>query len=72
MQGLVAKEFMKKEEKKMTTDRHSRGSERSHSRGYKKEDAKANGMRISQEKINKEVVELKEKLNALRRMLEES
>ncbi len=63
---------MKKEEKEMTPDSHSRGSERSHNRVYKKEDAKANGMRISQEEIDKEVAELKEQLNTLRRMLEES
>jgi len=56
----------------MTIDSHSRGSERSHSRRYEKKDAKANGKKMSQEEIDKEVVELKEQLNALRRMLEES
>jgi len=57
----------------MTIDGHSKGSERSHSKKkMKKEDAKANGTRMSQEEIDKEVTELKEKLDALRRMLEES
>ena len=43
-------ELMKKEEKKMTTDSHNRGLERSHIRRKKrKEDAKANGKRMSQE-----------------------
>ena len=72
LQRLVAKELMKKEEKKMTIDSHSRGSERSHNRGYEKKDAKVNGIRMSQEEIDKEVTELKEQLNALRIMLEES
>ena len=56
----------------MTTDSHSKGLERIHNRGYKKRDAKANGKRTSQEEIDKEAVELKEQLNELRRMLEES
>jgi hypothetical protein len=69
----MSEELMKKEEKKMTTDSHSRGSERSHNRrNMKKEDAKANGKRMSQEEIDKEIAELKEQLNALRRILEES
>ena len=52
---------------------HNKGSERSHSRRkMKKEDAKENGKRMSQEEIDKEIVELKEQLSALRRMLEES
>ena len=72
MQRLVAKELMKIEEKKMTTDSHNRGSERSHKRRYGKKDAKANAKKISKEEIDKEVVELKEQLNALRRILEES
>lgn len=49
---------MKKEEKKMTIDSHSRGSERSHSRRYEKNDVKANGNKMSQEEIDKEVAEL--------------
>ena len=72
MQRIVAKELMKKEEKKMTIDSHSRGSERSHNRGYEKEDAKADGKRMSQEEIDKEIAELKEQLDALRRILEEN
>ena len=64
---------MKKEEKKMTTDIHSRGSERRHSRRkMKKEDAKANGKRMSQEEIDKEIAELKEQLNVLRMILEKT
>ena len=59
MQRLVAKELMKKEEKKMTTDSHSKGSERSHNRGYEKMDAKENGKRMSQEEIDEEITELK-------------
>ena len=52
---------MKKEEKKMATDSHSKGLERSHNRRkMKKEDAKANGKRMSQEEIEKEITELKE------------
>ncbi len=62
--------------KKMTTDSHNRGnrgSEEDHSRRkVNKEDAKANGKRMSQEKIDKEIVELKEQLDALRRIIEES
>jgi len=56
----------------MATDSHSRGSKKSHNRGYKKEDSKTNGKKMSQEEIDKEVTELKEQLNALRRILEES
>lgn len=68
----MSEKLMKEEEKKMTTDSHSRGSERSHNkRKIKKEDAKTNGMRMSQEEIDKEIKELKEQLDALRRILEE-
>lgn len=64
---------MKIEKKKMATDSHSRGSEEDpNRRKMKKEDAKANGKRMSQEKIDKEIAELKEQLDALRRILEES
>ena len=49
------KELMEREEQKMTTDSHSRSSQRSHSR---REDAKANGMRISQEEFDREKVEI--------------
>ena len=60
-------------EEKMTTDSHSRGSEEDHNRRkVKKEDAKENGKRMSQEELDKEIVEMKEQLNALRRILEES
>ena len=61
---------MKKEEKKMTTDSYNRGSKRSHNRRkMKKEDTKANGKRMSQEEIDKDIVELKEQLDELRRIL---
>ena len=57
----------------MTTDSHSRGLERSHSRRkMRKEDVKEDGKRLSQEEIDKEIAKLKEKLGALRRILEES
>jgi len=38
----------------------------------KKEDAKENGKRMSQEEIDKEIVEMKEQLNVLRMILEEN
>jgi len=64
---------MKREEKKTATDSHNRGSEEDHSRRkIKKVDAKANGKRMSQEGIDKEITELKQQLDALRRVLEES
>jgi len=64
---------MKIEKKKMAIDSHSRGSEEDHNRRkMKKEDAKANGKRMSQEEIDKEIAELKEQIDALRRILEES
>ena len=55
----MSEEITKKEEKKMTTDSHSKGSERSHSRRYENKDAKANGKRLSQEEIDKVIAELK-------------
>ena len=62
-------------ENKMTIDSHnrdSRGSEDDHSRRkVKKENAKENGKRMSQEEIDKEIAEMKEQLDALRRILEE-
>jgi len=66
----MSEKLIKKEEKKMITDSHSRGSERSHNKGYEKKNAKANGKKMSQEEINQEIVELKEQLDALRRILE--
>ncbi len=69
----MSEELMKEEEKKINNDSHSRGSERSHNRrNMKKEDAKENGKRMSQEELDKEIVEIKEQLDALRRILEES
>ena len=69
----MSEELMKEEEKKMTIDIHNRGLERSHNRRkMKKEDAKENGKRMSEEEIDKEITELKEQIHALRRILEES
>lgn len=54
-------------------DSHSRGFEEDHNRiKMKKENAKTNGKRMSQEEIDKEIVELKEQLDVLMRILEES
>ena len=60
-------------EKKVTTYIHSRGFEEDYSRRkMKKEVAKENGKRMSQEEIDKEIAEIKEQLNVLRMILEES
>ena len=57
----------------MTTDSHNRGSEEDHNRRkVKKEDAKANGKRMNQEEIDKEIAEMKEQVNVLRMIPEES
>ena len=61
---------MKKEEKKMTTDSHSRGSERSHSRGYEKHNAKVDGKRLSQEEIDNELAEMGKEVHVLTMRLE--
>lgn len=50
---------MKKEEKQMIIDSHSKGLERSHNRGYEKKNAKVYGKRLSQEEIDKELVEMR-------------
>ena len=64
---------MKIERKKMATDSDSRGSEEDHNRRkMKKEDAKANGERMSQKEIDKEIAEMKEQFDVLMRILEES
>ena len=58
---------------KMTTDSHNKGSEEDHNkRKMKKENAKTNGKRMSQEEIDKEMAEIKEQLNVLRMILEEN
>ena len=58
-------------EEKMTIDSHSGGSEEDHNRRkVKKEDAKANGKRMSQKEIDKELIEMKEQLDVLMMMLE--
>ena len=63
-------------EKKMISDsrnRDNRGSEEDHNRRkMNKEDAKANGKKMSQEELEKEIAELKEQLNVLRILLEEN
>jgi len=57
----------------MITDSHSKGYEEDHNRRkMKKEDTKVNGKRMSQEEFDKEIVEMKEQLNVLRMILEES
>ena len=60
----------------MTTDSGNKGNrvseEDQNRRKLKKEDAKENGKRMSQEEIDKEIAKLEEKLDALRRILEES
>lgn len=42
----------------MTSDSHSRGSERDHSTRQKKKDVKENGMRMSDKKYGKEMAEM--------------
>lgn len=65
-----------KTKKEMTIDSHKKGkkgSEEDHSRRkVKKDDAKANGKRMSQEECDKEIAELKEQCNVLRMILEEN
>ena len=62
-----------KMEKKMAIDSHSRGSEEDYNkRKIKKENAKANGKRMSQEEIDREIAEMKEQLDVLIMLLEES
>jgi len=56
-------------EKKVTTDRHSKGSEEGK---IKKEVAKGNGKRMSQEELDKEIAEIKGQLNVSRMILEEN
>ena len=57
---------MEREEQKMTTDSHSRSSQGSHS---KKEDAKVNGMRMSQEEFDREKAEIDFQIGILMKML---
>ena len=59
-------------EKKMTTEGHCRGSEEDHNRGNEKEDAKSNGMRMSQEQIDKERAEINFPLELLMEVLQRS
>ena len=54
-------------ETNMTTEGHCRGSEEDHSKRKEKEDAKANGMRMSQEKIDRERAEINFHLELLDR-----
>ena len=62
-----------KMEKKMTTNSHNkdnRGSKEDHNRRkVKKENSNVNGKRMSQEEHEKEIAELKEQLDALRRIV---
>ena len=67
---LIGEELMAR---KMTNDSHSRGSEEDHNRRkVKKENAKENGKRMSQEELDKEIAEMKEQLNVLMMILEEN
>ena len=64
---------MKIEKERVTTDSHSRLYEENHSRRkVKKQNAKANGKRMSQEELDKQITEMREQLNVLRRILEEN
>jgi hypothetical protein len=60
----------KKGEVKMTIDGHYKGSERSHNKG--KNGSKENGIRrrMSQEEIDREMVELKAQINNIRELLQ--
>lgn len=53
----------------MTTDIHSESSQRSHSR---REDAKAKGMRMSQEEFDREKAEIDFQIGILMKMLQKS
>lgn len=70
----MSEELIKiKMERMMTSDSLSRGSEEDHSRRkVKKEDVKENGKRMSQEEPDKEIAEMKEHLDVLMMILEES
>ena len=60
---------MEREEQKMTTDSHSRSSQGSHNR---REDAKANGMMMSQEEFDREKAEIDFQIGILMKMLKKS
>jgi len=62
-------ELMERKEQEMTIDSHSRSSQGSHSR---KEDAKANGMRMSQEEFDREKAEIDFQIGILMKMLQKS
>ena len=57
---------MEREEQKMTTDSHSISSQGSHSR---RENAKANGMRMSQEEFDREKAQIGFQIGILMKML---
>jgi len=65
----VGEELMEME-RMMTSDSHSRGSERDHIRGQKKKDYKENGMRMTDKKYDKEMVEITIQLEVLMEMLQ--
>ena len=57
----------------MTSDSHSGGSEGNHNRRkVKKENAKANGKRMSQAEFDKELAAIREEFDVLTMLLEES
>jgi hypothetical protein len=71
MHLTVDKEMFTKKEVKVNIDSHDRGLGRSHSQRNK--NAKGNGIkRMSNEEIDKEMVELKERLNIVMKFLQES
>ena len=71
MQLIVSEELIEMD-KKVTTDSHNRGSERSHNRRKKgaKENGKGKGM--SQEVFDREIAELKASVDAIIVFLEKS
>ena len=55
---------------KMTTEGNCRGSKEDHNRGNEKEDAKSNGMRMSQKQFDRERAEINFRLKLLMEMLQ--
>ena len=66
----MSEELMMKEEKKMITDSHIKGSKRSHNRRYEKKNSKEDGKRLRQEEIDKELAKIRKELDVLTMRLE--
>jgi hypothetical protein len=64
------REVHKREEMEMTTDSHDRGSRRSHNQ--RKNDARAVGRKMSQEKFDREYTKENERLGIIMELLHES